>query len=130
MSISFSGLASGLDTSSWIESLVALKRAKVTVLQEQKEEEATYKKMIQRDDELINWEDSSENIHNKVRGLYPNSYCLFDGTEMKILKTEIIEKEYEGKVGEIVEVAKDAFFIKCRKKTLKVLEIKPFSKKL
>ena len=38
MSISFSGLASGLDTSSWIESLVALKRAKVTVLQEQKEE--------------------------------------------------------------------------------------------
>ena len=37
MSISFSGLASGLDTSSWIESLVALKRAKVTTLQEERE---------------------------------------------------------------------------------------------
>ena len=37
VSISFSGLASGLDTSSWVESLVALKRAKVTTLQEQKE---------------------------------------------------------------------------------------------
>ena len=36
MSISFSGLASGLDTSSWIESLTALKRAKVTTLEEQK----------------------------------------------------------------------------------------------
>ena len=38
MSISFRGLASGLDTSSWVESLVALKKAKVTSLEEQKKE--------------------------------------------------------------------------------------------
>ena len=37
MSISFSGLASGLDTTSWIKSLTALKQAKVTVLQEERE---------------------------------------------------------------------------------------------
>ena len=37
MSISFSGLASGLDTSSWVESLVALKQAKVNTLQQDKE---------------------------------------------------------------------------------------------
>ena len=37
MTISFSGLASGLDTSSWIESLTALKQAKVTSLQKEKE---------------------------------------------------------------------------------------------
>lgn len=37
MSISFSGLASGLDTSSWVESLVKLKQAKITTLEEQKE---------------------------------------------------------------------------------------------
>lgn len=37
MTISFSGLASGLDTSSWITSLTALKQAKVTTLQQQKE---------------------------------------------------------------------------------------------
>ena len=38
MSISFNGLASGLDTSSWITSLTALKQAKVTTLQQQREE--------------------------------------------------------------------------------------------
>ena len=38
MSISFSGLASGLDTSSWVESLVALKKAKVNTLEEEKKE--------------------------------------------------------------------------------------------
>lgn len=37
MSISFNGLASGLDTSSWVESLTALKRAKITSLQQEKE---------------------------------------------------------------------------------------------
>ncbi len=37
MSISFSGLASGLDTSSWVQSLTALKRAKVTTLTEEKQ---------------------------------------------------------------------------------------------
>lgn len=37
MSISFSGLATGLDTSSWVQSLTALKRAKVETLQSQKD---------------------------------------------------------------------------------------------
>ena len=37
MSISFSGLASGIDTSSWIESLVSIKKAKVEQLEEEKE---------------------------------------------------------------------------------------------
>ena len=38
MSISFSGLGSGLDTSNWIQQLTALKQAKVTVLQKEREE--------------------------------------------------------------------------------------------
>ncbi|MCQ2738634.1 MAG: flagellar filament capping protein FliD [bacterium] len=37
MTISFSGLASGLDTSSWVSALTQLKQAKVTTLQEKKE---------------------------------------------------------------------------------------------
>ena len=32
MSISFSGLASGLDTSSWVEAFVSVKQEKVTTL--------------------------------------------------------------------------------------------------
>ena len=37
MTISFSGLASGLDTSSWVDSLVALKKAKVETLEAEKD---------------------------------------------------------------------------------------------
>lgn len=46
MSISFSGLASGLDTSSWVESLVALKKAKVTTLEEEKKEVQSLQKTL------------------------------------------------------------------------------------
>ena len=46
MSISFSGLASGLDTSSWVKSLTALKQAKVTVLQEEREEIASTRDLL------------------------------------------------------------------------------------
>lgn len=38
MSISFSGLSSGIDTSAWVDSLVALRQAKVTKLEEEKEQ--------------------------------------------------------------------------------------------
>ena len=47
MTISFSGLASGLDTSSWITSLTALKQAKITTLQQQRETIATSKDTLQ-----------------------------------------------------------------------------------
>ena len=33
MTISFSGLASGLDTSSWVEALVSVKKQEVTALE-------------------------------------------------------------------------------------------------
>ena len=95
----------------------------------QDESEVIYAYVPKRSDELIDFKDSAKNVHNKVRGLYPNAYCLFDGAEMKILKTEVLEKDYDGKTGQIVKVSKDAFFIKCQTNILKVLEIKPFSKK-
>ena len=46
MTISFSGLASGLDTSSWVESLVSLKQAKVTELEDEKDLVTTTKEAV------------------------------------------------------------------------------------
>ena len=43
MSISFSGLASGLDTSSWVDALVSVKQSKVTDLRTKLKETQTKK---------------------------------------------------------------------------------------
>ena len=47
MTISFSGLASGLDTSSWVTSLTQLRQAKVTKLEEQKSDILTARSTLQ-----------------------------------------------------------------------------------
>ena len=47
MSISFSGLASGLDTSSWVTSLTQLRQAKITTLETQKTSIATAQSTLQ-----------------------------------------------------------------------------------
>lgn len=95
----------------------------------QNESEVTFAFVPKRSDELLDFNDNATNLHNKVRGLTPFTYCLFDGSEMKIIETKIVDKEYDGNVGEIVDVDKESFTIKCGKNALKVLEITPFSKK-
>lgn len=93
------------------------------------EENVTFAFVPKREDELLDFNDTAINLHNKVRGLTPFTYCTLDNQEMKIIETEVVEKDYEGLNGEIVEVDKNSFTIKCEKKALKVLELTPFSKK-
>lgn len=95
----------------------------------QNEEEVTFAFVPKREDELLDFNDTAINLHNKVRGLSPFTYCLLDNQEMKIITTEVIEKDYSGRNGEIVDVDKISFYVKCRENTLRVLEVKPFSKK-
>jgi len=95
----------------------------------QKEEQVTFAFVPKRDDELLDFNDTAINLHNKVRGLTPFTYCILDNQEMKIIETEVVEKDYEGLNGEIVEIDKNSFTIKCANKALKVLELTPFSKK-
>lgn len=95
----------------------------------QNENEVTFAYVPKRSDELLNFNDNALNVHNKIRGLTPFTYCLFDGKEMKIIESNYLEKEYAGKIGEIVDVDKNSFTIKCAKGSLQILEIIPFSKK-
>lgn len=95
----------------------------------QNEEEVTFAFVPKREDELLDFNATANNLHNKVRGLTPFTYCMLDNQEMKIIETEVIEKNYSGKIGQIVDVDKISFYIKCKENTLRVLEVKPFSKK-
>lgn len=95
----------------------------------QNDNEVTFAYIPTRKDEFINFSDDAKNIHNKVRALTPYAYAVLDDKEMKIVKTEYQELEKEGKRGEIIDVDKEAFYVKCGTGILKVLEITPFSKK-
>lgn len=83
--------------------------------EEQDEKLVTFSKMITREDELIDWNDTKRNIHNKVRAYYssPCAYTILNDTQIKILKgKEVLNQDIKGKIGEIVLANKEGIFVK------------------
>ena len=72
----------------------------------QNEEEVTYGLNITKEEELINFNDSVSNVHNKIRGLssIPGAYAMLNNKRMKIYlseKTNNISKEKPGTITDI-----------------------------
>ena len=87
---------------------------------------ATYAKKIKKEEGLIDWNDSSENIIGKINGLYPypGGYFLFKGERYKILKAEkSFSKENPGKV------LTNELEVSCGTNSIKMLEIQREGKK-
>ena len=73
------------------------------------EEEATYAYNITHEQQFINWNKTSDEIVNLIRGLAPNPTALtsINGTIIKIYKAKKVESETLGKPGEIVKLNKE-----------------------
>ncbi len=97
----------------------------------QNNEEATYAWNIKREDEHINFNVSSKEVFNKVRGLnpWPKANAIINGNEMKILECFIGEKDSIFSPGTICEINKDNFGICTKDKVVYITKIKPFGKK-
>lgn len=81
---------------------------------EQDEDQVTFSKMIKREDELIDWNDTSLNIHNKVRAYYstPCAYTILNDSHVKVLKGKNIEDDVSGQIGSIVRADKSGIYVK------------------
>ena len=87
---------------------------------------ATYAKKIKKEEGLIDWNDTSENIIAKINGLYPypGGYFLFKGERYKILKAEkSFSKQNPGKV------LTNDLEVSCGNNSIKILEIQREGKK-
>lgn len=99
---------------------------------EQNTNEITFGYNIKREEELLNFNDTKEEIYNKIRGLNeePGSYFLLDNKIIKVYMSEKVEdlSFNNQENGEIVLVDKKSFSIKTKNGLLKILEIKPEGK--
>lgn len=98
---------------------------------EQDENEVTFTRMIKREDELIDFNDSAINIHNKVRAYYPTpcAYTLIDDLSIKILKGSVSDRVINGEVGEIVLANKEGIFVKAKEGVYKIEKLQASGKK-
>lgn len=97
----------------------------------QEESEVTFGFNITKEDEIINFNDKSINIFNKIRGLdsVPGASTYLDGKRVKIYKSVITDIESKNNPGEIVDVTKDGILVATLDYLIKITELKFEGKK-
>lgn len=76
---------------------------------------ATYAPMITKETGHINWNNTSKDIVNLVRGINPSpmAYTIYKNEPIKICVCEEVEG-YDGQIGEIVAIEKRGFVVKTK----------------
>ena len=113
--------------------LEALKQAKEGTLIREKQNDAqsNYAKMLNKSLGKIDFSKSAKEIERLIRGLnpWPSAYTSLNGKTLKIWDATVLEKEFEGEVGEIVEVTKDGLAVKTGENALLIYELQLEGKK-
>lgn len=91
----------------------------------QNHDEATLAPMITKDMEHIDWNNSSKNVVNLIKGLNPQpiAYTLYNDEKLKIWFAEEEMGDFNGVPGEIVEVRKKDFVVKTAEGAVIIKEI-------
>lgn len=91
----------------------------------QEDEFSCYAKMLKKEMGNIDFSMPAENIERLVRGLnpWPSAYTIYHGKTLKIWKACVIERESEGRYGEIAEVTGDCIAVKTGKNLLGILQL-------
>lgn len=97
----------------------------------QDESLVTFAKIIKREDEVIDFDDSSINIYNKIRGLnpFPGAYAVLDGKIVKIYKARVGKNFSKAIPGIVSNIYKDGFAVKTRDGEIIIEELKVEGKK-
>ncbi|MBI5409391.1 MAG: methionyl-tRNA formyltransferase [Nitrospirae bacterium] len=86
---------------------------------------ASYAPLLKKENGLINWTKSAEELCNFIRGVnpWPGAYGFLEGERIKILKAVPLEEE--GEVGIIRRVSRDEMIVGTGKGSISILEIQP-----
>jgi len=89
----------------------------------QDENLATYAPTFKKDDGLIDWNKSAQELHNKIRGLlpWPSAFTFYKGKRIKLLKSKIAIDNAD--VGCIIKADKEGFIVGTGQQSLKILEL-------
>lgn len=104
---------------------------KVLVPQKQDESKVTIAKKFKKEDAILDWTRSSQELHNHVRSMttWPVACSTLDGKNIKILKTQVVENDTENDdIGVISEITKEGIIVKAKKGSLLIKELKPEGK--
>lgn len=97
----------------------------------QDETKSCYVGMIKKSMGDIDWSMDAQAIERLIRGLnpWPSAYTGWNGKVIKIWEASVIDKEYEGVCGQVVEAGRDRLVVKTGKGGLSIHELQLQGKK-
>ena len=97
----------------------------------QNEDEVTYAYNIKREEEHIDFNKTSREVFNLIRGLcpVPSAYAYLFDQEFKILESKICDNKYSDVCGTIVDVTKEGIIVSTNDSSIIITKLKPFGKK-
>lgn len=96
----------------------------------QDESGVTIAKKFNKEDGLIDWTKTASEIHNQVRSMldFPTAYTFFNSKMIKIIETEIVDREKQSETAEIINVSKSGIEVITKKGSILIKKVKPESK--
>lgn len=97
----------------------------------QDENEVTFGYNITKEEEKIDFNKKSKDIHNQIRGLssIPGAYCYLDDKRLKIYLSELTNIKSTDKPGKITKIDKTGIFVNTTDFVIKLVDIKIEGKK-
>ncbi len=110
------------------EALPLIEEGKLTPVK-QDDSLSCYAPLIKKEDGLIDWKRSSEEIYSQIRAFnpWPGAFTYSSGKILKIW--EAVPVSGTGKPGEIMGVDKNSFTVYCGSGAMKILSLQPEGKK-
>ena len=94
-------------------------------------EGATHVGMLSKSFGNIDWSQEAVQIERLIRGLnpWPSAYTRLGEKTLKLWQAKVLEEEYPGVPGQVIEAEKDRFLVKTGKGTLQILSLQLEGKK-
>lgn len=119
-----------LGASVLLKTLDAVKSGSLTPVK-QDDSKSSYAKMLDKSLSKINWNLSSEKVHNTIRGLdpWPVALTVFEGKNLKLFRSSVLDGEYNKAAGSVFK-SKDGICVVCGdKKAVLIKEVQLEGKK-
>lgn len=97
----------------------------------QDENEVTFGYNITKEEEKINFDDTSMNVYNKIRGLssIPGAYAIINNKRMKVYSSTISDIKSKNLPGVIDDIRNDGIYVNTKDYIIKLTDIKLEGKK-
>ena len=83
---------------------------------------------LTKEETLIDWNNSANDIHNLIRGVYksPSAYFIYNDKIVKVLESRVVEEC--GCCGELIRATKDGVIFGCGQNCILLIKVKPEGK--